>query len=63
VSDPVLRPVYGLLQWCEWLVPEDKGKDAERSLDTRDSHRIAALFKYETLFPVLRKYCFIFTYV
>jgi len=26
VSDHVLRPVHGLLQWCEWLVPIDTGE-------------------------------------
>ena len=25
VSDHVLRPVHGLLEWCEWLVQEDTG--------------------------------------
>jgi len=26
MSDHVLCPVHGLLQWCEWLVPEDTGE-------------------------------------
>jgi len=25
MSDHVLRPVHGLLEWCEWLVPVDTG--------------------------------------
>ena len=26
MSDHVLRPVHGLLEWCEWLVPVDTGE-------------------------------------
>jgi len=26
VSDHVLRPVHGLQEWCEWLVPVDTGE-------------------------------------
>ena len=52
MSDNLLRPVHGLLEWCEWLVLDDMGETLSILTVPVTATEYHCL-KYETVFPVL----------